>query len=166
MDHAERGKTGCETPFGKQPGHQRIRDIGEIHHSVRDREKPKFRAADVKSASGTPDEIPGVNHAHNDYLELLLELGIPGLALLLVFLVWWFWQTAQIWTAREVSLLARAATIASGALLLHSIVDFPLRTAAMAGLFAWCLAIMVTRPRTLAAPAKSEARHLKFEDLK
>ncbi|QIK95847.1 O-antigen ligase family protein [Sphingomonas sp. HDW15A] len=107
-----------------------------------------------------------VNHAHNDYLELLLELGIPGAVLLVAFLIWWTWQTVQIWISREVSLLARAATIASGALLLHSVVDFPLRTAALAGLFGWCLAVMVTRPRTLRAPVKSEARHLTFEDLK
>ena len=107
-----------------------------------------------------------INHAHNDYLELLLETGIPGLVLVLAFLLWWAWQTAQIWISREVSLLARAATIASGALLLHSIVDYPMRTAALSSLFGWCLAIMVTRPRTLTSPPKSDARHLTFEDLK
>ena len=64
------------------------------------------------------------NHAHNDYLELLLELGAPGAILVLLFLVWWLAQTARVWRSKIASSYSRAATIASGALLAHSVVDY------------------------------------------
>jgi len=36
-----------------------------------------------------------------------------------------------------------AGAIASSAILLHSVVDYPLRTAAMSSVFAMCLALML-----------------------
>lgn len=90
-----------------------------------------------------PDEY--TNHAHNDYLEWLLETGWPGLALLIAFLVWFGVRTRRIWSADEAA-LGRAASIAIGALLLHSMVDYPLRTAALSALAALCLALMVPPP--------------------
>jgi len=86
-----------------------------------------------------------VNHAHNDYLQLLIETGLPGVLLLLAFLLWWGRQVITVWKS-DPNPFARAATIASAAILLHSIVDFPLRTAAIAVVMAMCLAMM-TRPR-------------------
>lgn len=108
-----------------------------------------------------------VNHAHNDYLELLLELGIPGAILITTFLIWWFKRTIQLWQGREEDYFARAATIASGVIILHSIVDFPLRTGAHMAIFGLCLALMVTGGgRFFSEKAKSvTARHLKLEDL-
>ena len=41
--------------------------------------------------------VAWVNHAHNDYLELLLELGIPGVLLMLAFLGWFVWQSIRVW---------------------------------------------------------------------
>lgn len=87
-----------------------------------------------------------VNHAHNDYLELLLELGLVGAILLALFLGWWLVQTVRVWRSGLSSYYARAATIASGALLAHSLVDYPLRTAALSSVFAMCLALMA-QPR-------------------
>lgn len=83
-----------------------------------------------------------MNHVHNDYIELALELGVPGVALILLFLLWWTARAAAIWKSAEPLHFARAATIASGALLAHSIVDYPLRTAAIAAVFAMCLGLM------------------------
>lgn len=83
-----------------------------------------------------------VNHAHNDYLELALEAGLPGIALAALFLVWWAVQAVRVWRSPVSSHFERAATIASAAILAHSIVDYPLRTAAIAALFAACVAMM------------------------
>ncbi|MBY8823612.1 O-antigen ligase family protein [Sphingomonas colocasiae] len=83
-----------------------------------------------------------MNHVHNDYIELALELGVPGLALILLFLLWWTGQTIAIWRSPDPLHFARAATVASGEILAHSIVDYPLRTAAISALFGLCVALM------------------------
>lgn len=84
-------------------------------------------------------------HAHNDYAELVLELGIPGLVLLAIFFAWWAVSAWRLWRSTEVAPFARAAAVATAAILLHSIVDFPLRTAAIATVFAFCLALLADR---------------------
>lgn len=84
------------------------------------------------------------NHAHNEYLETWLEAGWPGVALIIAFLVWYGRRTITAWKAgpsRERD-LQRAASIALLAMLAHSGVDYPLRTAALAVLFALCAAIL------------------------
>lgn len=105
-----------------------------------------------------------MNHAHSDYAELLLELGIPGVVLVLMFLLWWVWRTIAIWAGDE-DVFARAATIASGAILAHSLVDYPLRTAAIGAVFAVCCALMAQpsergRRRRKSEREASGARHL------
>ncbi|MDQ3478625.1 MAG: O-antigen ligase family protein [Pseudomonadota bacterium] len=87
-----------------------------------------------------------VNHAHNDYLQIVLELGIAGIFLLLLFLIWWVVQVVAVWRSPLSTHYARAATIATAAVLAHSIVDYPLRTAAMSAIFAMCLGLM-SQPR-------------------
>lgn len=107
-----------------------------------------------------------VNHVHSDWIELVLETGLPGLALLVLFLIWWVRRALAIWRADEPDYFARAATIASAAMLAHSLVDYPLRTAAMGAVFAACLAMMAggrsgTASRTARKwQAKRPARHL------
>jgi len=86
-----------------------------------------------------------VVHAHNDYAELALETGVPGVILVLLFLAWWWRSAWRIWQSAEPAPFARAAAIASAAILAHSLVDFPLRTAAIASLFAVCLALLADR---------------------
>lgn len=88
-----------------------------------------------------------VNHAHNDYLELSLENGLAGMLLMIALLLWWVIETANVWRSRLGSHFARAATIASGVVLAHSIVDYPLRTAGMAAVFAASLAVMAQPSR-------------------
>ena len=104
-----------------------------------------------------------VNHAHNDYIEILLETGIAGLVLVALFLLWWGRRLVAIWRSPHVDQFARAATIASAAILAHSLVDYPLRTAAISAVFAMCLALMVQPRRGMVIePARGEqkARHL------
>jgi O-antigen ligase len=105
-----------------------------------------------------------MNHAHGDYLELALETGIPGLLVVLLFVLWWLRRTFVLWTRDDGDPFARAATIAIGAMLAHSAVDYPLRTAAMSAVFAMCCGL-IADPRAsvrsrASRDAKSAARHL------
>lgn len=83
-----------------------------------------------------------INHAHNDYLELLLEFGVLVVPFLLVFLAWWSKRAFRIWTRIACNPFALAASVASATILVHSIVDYPLRTAAISSLFAASLVMM------------------------
>ena len=88
------------------------------------------------------------NHAHNDYLELALETGIPGIVLMLAFLAWWVMAASGAWRSSASSPYARAAAVASAAILFHSLVDYPLRTAALSCVFAMCLGLMSVRAKS------------------
>jgi len=106
-----------------------------------------------------------MNHAHSDFLEVALETGLPGIALLLLFLFWWARRTFAIWRNPDADPFARAATIASAAVIAHSLVDYPLRTAAISALFAAMLALMAeprvrTRRSRDGGEGPSQARHL------
>jgi len=84
------------------------------------------------------------NHAHNDYLEAVLELGLAGILLILGFLFWWGSQSFKAWTRDYPgAALARAGSAMIGIVLAHSIVDYPIRTAAIAAIFALGCALMV-----------------------
>ena len=87
-------------------------------------------------------ETTFVNHAHNDYLELALETGIPGIILVLLFLLWWWRAAWNTWRGPNENVYARAASIASGALLIHETVEYPLRSPAIAALFALSIGLM------------------------
>jgi O-antigen ligase len=106
-----------------------------------------------------PDQVTNeyVIHAHNDYVELALETGLAGIIVILVFLAWWAGAVWRVWRTAEAGPYARAAAIASAAILAHSLVDFPLRTAAIAASFAMCLALLADRR----APAPREASELR-----
>lgn len=95
-----------------------------------------------------------VNHAHNDYLELLLEGGVLAMVLAVLFFIWWFRRARSDWFGKNDPELGRAAAIASATILAHSFVDFPLRTPAIAALFGACLALMVVaiRPKPVSHP--------------
>ena len=105
-----------------------------------------------------------VNHAHNDYLEVMLELGLPGIILIVAFLGWWAWRAVAIWRDGESGLLPRAATISSAIVLAHSLVDYPARTAAITAILVACCAMMARPGRTPPPPLAEEdatpARHL------
>jgi O-antigen ligase len=95
----------------------------------------------------SPDSVTSeyVVHAHNDYVEIALELGIAGILLVGLFLAWWAAAVWAVWGRGEGGPFACAATIATAAVLVHSLVDFPLRTAAISALFATGLALMADR---------------------
>jgi putative inorganic carbon (HCO3(-)) transporter len=87
-----------------------------------------------------------VNHAHNDLLELVIETGLPGLAVLGLFLHWYGARLRDLWANdRERNPVAIAAALGIGAVLIHCLADYPLRTAAISGLFGLC-AVIMSRP--------------------
>lgn len=103
------------------------------------------------------------NHAHNDYLEILLEAGWLGVTLLAAFLAWLAMGAWRIWIppASSPSGLAAAATVTPLLLLAHSVVDYPLRTEAIAVLFAFAcgnIASEVGRAGLKAAPTARSRR--------
>ena len=106
-----------------------------------------------------------VNHAHDDYLELLIETGLPGVALLMVFFLWWGSVVLRLMRTPDGDLFARAGAIASLVIFIHSIVDYPLRTSAIAVSFAMALSLLVL-PKLHRSSAETElrpTRHVKID---
>lgn len=85
-----------------------------------------------------------LNHAHNDYLELWLETGVVFPAIFVLFLAWLIKASWSAWRApmSGSAAVARAATIVILVILLHSVLDYPLRTFALAGLFALAVGLL------------------------
>jgi O-antigen ligase len=118
-----------------------------------------------------PDRVTRsyANHAHNEYVEFVLELGIAGLLLILAFIAWWATALVRVWRSEVPgAAMARAASVAIGVVLLHSIVDYPLRTSAIAAVLGFACALLVPAPRRESEPAEaagpeSDLRHLKAE---
>lgn len=90
-----------------------------------------------------------LNHAHNEYLELLLEAGIPGVVLVVSFAVWFLFRASSIWFGRgaDRQSLAKAGSVVIALLLAHSVLDYPLRTLTLSAIFGFALALCAT-PRT------------------
>jgi O-antigen ligase len=103
-----------------------------------------------------------INRAHNDWVELWLEGGIPVALVLAAFLYWYLSNTIRIWRATTGGgsiFLSRAASLAIGLLLFHSIIDFPLRAPAFAALFGIFTAIVATAPIGARAPRHAKPGH-------
>ncbi len=92
----------------------------------------------------TPAELRSqfVNHAHNDWLEIILEGGLPALILLVALLGWFGMACIRIWSRRSDAagdLVMAASTISASLLMMHAVVDYPLRTPAIMALFGLCM---------------------------
>jgi O-antigen ligase len=105
-----------------------------------------------------------INHAHDDILELWLETGIFGIALMAAFVAWFVSRAAKIWRLASAGAnefdrsLARAATIAVALIVVHSFLDYPLRTAAMTAILAFACGLMV---ETLGVDDRAKERHVR-----
>lgn len=98
-----------------------------------------------------------VNHAHDDLLELLVEMGLFGLILLGLFVAWLGKALWQAWSGpREDQSVVQGATLAIALTLAHSLVDYPLRTAAISGLIALCCVIAKRPPDLRSSLARSK----------
>jgi O-antigen ligase len=105
-----------------------------------------------------------VNHAHNDYLEVVLEGGAIGALILAAFLFWWGKTATSAWQVGNEDLLGRAAVVASGVILASSFVDYPLRTPSLATIFALLVALAASSKfKTKSSDVKKVVRHLVYQ---
>ena len=101
-----------------------------------------------------------INRAHNDWLELGLEGGVLTIIGLVVFFVWFgrssfqAWRPGQSGTDALDTALARAGSIVVVLLLLHSGVEYPLRTTAMMVVFALACALLIDPKHPIARPLR------------
>ena len=95
-----------------------------------------------------------VNHAHDDLLELLIETGVFGAAALACFLRWYAQRCWQLWSGARDDVTRLAASTAIGVVLAHSLVDYPLRTAAMSAMIALACALLDGRRPRMRADAQ------------
>ncbi|MER9157475.1 O-antigen ligase family protein [Mesorhizobium sp. M0778] len=79
-----------------------------------------------------------VNHAHNEYLEIAFEGGVLAILLMIAYFLLLSAALARI--RRDP--LQKAAFLSVSFLLIHSLVDYPLRTEALAMTFAYMNAII------------------------
>ena len=104
---------------------------------------------DVYRLYENPDTVTEkfVNHAHNDYLQAIVEFGLPGTVILLAGVVLILVLFVRVWTRQgdEHRRLRRAAATALLVLILHSFVDYPGRRPAIACLAATCFALLVVK---------------------
>lgn len=84
------------------------------------------------------------NAAHNDYLQAWLSSGWFSIALIIAFFVWFAQRSWNAWRGGDSQdrNLQRAASIAISMILVHSFVDYPLRTETMMVFFALCCGIL------------------------
>lgn len=106
-----------------------------------------FEAVYASAENPTKVDRFYVNHAHNDYLEWIVEAGLAGLVLLLLFLRWWGRLLLTMLADHRATGYAQAGGIIGAVLLAHSLVDFPMRTAALAVMFAMATGLMMASRR-------------------
>lgn len=101
------------------------------------------------------------NRAHNDFVELWLEAGVPAALLAVAFAAWFSSRAIKAWrTSSDKAdsidrLLARAATIIVVLIAAHSFVDYPLRTSAVLAVLALSLGLLCAPP-TMTEDRKQE----------
>lgn len=72
------------------------------------------------------------NHAHDDFLEVALDAGVPGLMLLVAGLLWWGWASVRAWRGSGTRpMLPRLGSAIVLLVILGSIFDYPARTPMM-----------------------------------
>lgn len=105
------------------------------------------------------------NRAHNDFLELALEAGLPGVLLMAALAGWVVWRLIVRWrgaaTLQDRVELAFAGSVLA-LLAAHSVVDYPLRSMSLAVLAGLAVGLILSRGATpgigeMALPRGDEA---------
>jgi len=96
------------------------------------------------------------NHAHNDFIEILIEGGAAAAVLLALFIGWSLKQSLAAWRHKRSSRLAyaRLGSIILLMLCVASLVDYPLRTPFFSALAALAVSWLATagRPTAMKSP--------------
>jgi O-antigen ligase len=99
-----------------------------------------------------------LNQAHNEPVQLAIEGGLPALLLLILFLGWWLHASVRAVRPRGSEsrrALATAMTAVTLILLLSSLVDYPLRTPLLSGLFTIaCVELVRSKRRGGLSPSR------------
>jgi O-antigen ligase len=110
---------------------------------------PVYQTAESLSSVG-----PAIlNHAHNDFIEIVLEGGIPAITLLLLFFIILGFAGVQLMKKRfefNRASLALASAVGVMLVLIFSLVDYPLRMPALSCVFAVLCACLLPTPVPLA----------------
>jgi O-antigen ligase len=91
-----------------------------------------------------------VDQAHNDYLQLLVEMGVLGFATMLWFLVTVYRRATRKlknWTVDTNGAISLAAMLGVAGILVHSLLDFNLQIPANAALFYVLCTVAALEPR-------------------
>lgn len=114
-------------PVGSGPG-----TFQDIYRTIQPIEMPRF-----------------VNHAHNDYLELLFETGAWGILILTLVLLTMTqgWIQLRNYTWNKYRFMKAAAGISMTLIALHSLVDFNLHTPANAIFVSFLAAIFLSKKK-------------------
>jgi O-antigen ligase len=85
-----------------------------------------------------------VNHAHNDWLEIMLTGGLPGMLTLIAGMALFLVRAIRLWSGKEKDRravkFARLASVVIAIVVLASAADYPLRTPIIMAVFAiFCL---------------------------
>lgn len=102
-----------------------------------------------------------VNEAHNDYLQLLVEMGVLGFGTMLWFLITLYKQAIRKmghWTSEISGAVTLACVLGLSGILVHSAVDFNLQIPANAALFYVLCTIAASEPFAQAARKRRVAR--------
>jgi O-antigen ligase len=102
-----------------------------------------------------------VNEAHNDYLQLLVEMGVLGFGTMLWFLITLYKRAIKKighWTSEISGAVALACVLGLSGILVHSAVDFNLQIPANAALFYVLCTIAASEPFAQAARKRRVAR--------
>lgn len=85
-----------------------------------------------------------VNHAHDEYVEIALETGVLGIALVVGLCAWLAIRGRALWSKDMGSTgsIARAGLVSTVLLMLHSLVDYPARTAAILCLAGFAIGVI------------------------
>ena len=87
-----------------------------------------------------------IPHAHADFLEMALEYGLVGMLLILGFLWWWGKKiVVALNSNHQAMLLAKCSSVSTISVLIHSGMDYPLRTIGLSSFFMLCLCLMVVK---------------------
>jgi len=109
-----------------------------------------------------------VNEAHNDYLQLLVEMGLLGFGTMLWFLVTIYTRGVKKmknWTAEISGAVTLACMLGLSGILVHSAVDFNLQIPANAALFYVLCTIAASEPFAQPARKRRAVRSTPPEDV-
>lgn len=74
------------------------------------------------------------NRVHNDFLEVVLDGGLAGAALLFASMIWWLWATIRTWRSKSGDMLPRLGSLIVLLIAVASAFDYPARTPIMMAL--------------------------------